>query len=63
VSALTGRCPDIGFNIDTTRVYASDLTDYSGGNCKDIKEGVSVSVTGIAQPANVIIPTSIEILK
>ena len=29
----------------------------------DIKEGGSVSVTGIAQPANVIIATSIEILK
>ena len=63
MSTLTGSCPGIGFNIDTTRVYANDSTDYSGGKCKDIEEGVSVSVTGTVQPPNVIMATSIEILK
>jgi hypothetical protein len=64
VSVLTGSCPAIGFNIDTTRVYASDSTAYLGGKCKDIEEGTSVSVIGTAPSAtNIINATSIEILK
>jgi hypothetical protein len=63
VSSVSGKCPELSFNVDTTRVTTSDATDFVGRKCKDIDDTVSVSVSGILQTANVISATLVEIQK
>lgn len=46
VLAVSGKCPDIAFNVGGTAVSADNQTTYKGGKCGDVKIGRVVTVTG-----------------
>ena len=59
---VSGGCPDISFSLEGQRVVADRSTDYRKGDCKDVTNGRSMSVTGL-QPGDSVRATRIELEK
>jgi hypothetical protein len=59
----SGKCPDIAFLILLTTIKADGGTGFSKGNCKDLRPGVGVSVTGTLQSDHTVKATRIGINK
>jgi hypothetical protein len=49
VSGLSGQCPNVGFSLAGQSVGADGNTDYKGGRCRDLSNGVRVEVRGTVQ--------------
>ena len=61
ISALSGQCPSLSFTVSATPVFAIGSTGYSGGKCKDLRNGDSVTVTGTVQADRRVLATLIEL--
>jgi hypothetical protein len=46
VSGLSGSCPSLQFNAEVYEVVTNDDTRFTGGNCRDLRNGMEVEVTG-----------------
>jgi hypothetical protein len=63
VSGLSGRCPNLAFQVDSTTVAAGHSTEYLKGRCEDVRNGRGVIVTGTVQPDGILLATRIELKK
>ena len=61
ISALSGQCPSLSFTVSATPVITIGSTGYSGGKCKDLRNGDSVVVTGTVQADRRVLATLIEV--
>jgi hypothetical protein len=62
-SFVTGRCPDIGFYVDSRLVVASAETEFRKGRCGDLSNGDNVKVSGTLRQDNGVDAKQIEIKK
>ncbi|MGE5361513.1 MAG: BACON domain-containing protein [Bacteroidales bacterium] len=49
VAALSGSCPDLRFSVTTSRIITDSSTAFRRGPCKNVEDGVVVSVQGSLQ--------------
>jgi hypothetical protein len=61
ISGLSGACPALSFTVSSTSVFAISSTGYSGGKCKDLRNGKSVTVTGTVQTDRRVLATLIDL--
>jgi len=61
ISGLSGACPALSFTVGSTSVFAISSTGYSGGKCKDLRNGKSVTVTGTVQADLRVLATFIDL--
>jgi Domain of unknown function (DUF5666)/Putative binding domain, N-terminal/Viral BACON domain len=61
LSAFSGQCPSVSFTVGTTQVLATASTVYSDGNCKDLRNGRNVTVTGVVQTDGRLLATIIDV--
>jgi Domain of unknown function (DUF5666)/Putative binding domain, N-terminal/Viral BACON domain len=60
--AVVGVCPALQFLVNGTTVYTDSTTSFKKGNCRDLKNGTSVSVDGVRE-GNVVKARTVEIDK
>jgi hypothetical protein len=60
---MSGKCPDVTFVVKFVTIKADRDTDFKKGGCKDLRLGLSVSVTGTVQPDHTVKATLVEIAK
>jgi len=46
VRSLSGGCPDLILTVNGTKVVTSKSTKFTGGNCKHLEAGASISASG-----------------
>jgi hypothetical protein len=60
VSNLSGNCPNVTFKAGSAAVVADNSTDFHKSKCSDIRNGRSVSGTGVVQTNGTVKATQIE---
>src|SRR6185436_13601096 len=60
VSALTGTCPALTFNILTTKVTTTATTVFHGLTCATLANAAVVEVQGTTQPDGSVVATRIS---
>jgi hypothetical protein len=63
MSSTFGDCPNVAFGIDDMVVVTDSSTEYSRGNCKDLRRGKELRGTGVVQPNGSVRATSIRFMK
>ena len=63
MSGVSGNCPNVGFSVDGIIVVTDRDTDYSRGNCGDLRRGQDVRGSGLRQPNGSIKATDIRFNK
>jgi 3-hydroxy-3-methylglutaryl CoA synthase len=63
VALVSGRCPGVVFVVKTTTIIVNPATDFTRGNCSDLRPGVDVSVTGTMQPDHTVVATAVQFKK
>jgi hypothetical protein len=61
ITAVSGKCPGLGFTVAGKSIVASASTVYRGGKCGDLKVGVDVDVDGTTESNGTISATAIGI--
>jgi hypothetical protein len=46
VGSLSGSCPSLSFSVGGQSVVTDGSTEFKGGNCRDLRNGVEVKVRG-----------------
>jgi hypothetical protein len=59
VSALSGTCPSLTFNVGSARV-TTDGSTFFDDNCADVQNGTTVEVKGIREGGNTIVAVKVE---
>jgi hypothetical protein len=54
VSGLGGQCPDVSFSVSGRAVTSDRDTGYRRGNCRDLSNGIRVSVRGRTTPTGAV---------
>jgi hypothetical protein len=60
---LSGHCPAVSFEVDGKKVRADQGTDYRKGECRDLRNGRHVDVSGVTQADGAVLATSIDVKK
>ena len=60
VSGVEGLCPTKRFIVRNQRVRTTLSTDYEGGRCRDVKDGVSLRVKGIVGSDGVMTASEVD---
>ena len=60
---MDGTCPSVRFVLKTYTVVTSSATDFSGGNCRDLRDDRQVTVTGVLESATTLRATKVAIKK
>ena len=60
---MSGRCPAVTFTIGAATIVTDRNTDFKKGDCKDLKSGRNVAVTGKTQPTLSVLADRIEFKK
>jgi hypothetical protein len=55
---VDGSCPTRRFTINGQRIRTTNSTEYEGGSCGDLRDGVAVRIKGIVGSDDVL--TAIE---
>ena len=63
VSARSGSCPAVTFTVNTTKVSTDTATQFKGGTCATIANGVKIEVEGARQADGSIRATHVEFDK
>jgi len=63
MSSAFGNCPNVGFSVDGMVVVTDEATDYSKGNCGDLRRGREIQGSGVMQPNGSVRATSIRFNK
>jgi hypothetical protein len=63
IVVTSGKCPAITFVVKLITIKADSNTDFKKGDCKDLRVGLGVSVTGTVQPDRTVKATLVEIDK
>jgi hypothetical protein len=63
VRSLTGACPAVVFQVQSYTVLAVATTDFGKNNCKDLRTGSDVDVTGVLLPDGTVRADKITINK
>jgi hypothetical protein len=61
VGSLSGSCPSLSFTVRGQAVVTDGSTNFKGGNCRDIRNGVEVEVKGERRGSGPIRADKIEI--
>jgi hypothetical protein len=59
VRSLDGSCPNRRFTINGQRIRTTSSTEYEGGSCGNLRNGVAVRIKGIVGSDDVL--TAIEV--
>jgi hypothetical protein len=49
VSNVSGKCPSLSFAVNGRQVVTDAATTFAAGPCKDVRDGATVTVTGVQQ--------------
>lgn len=60
---VDGTCPSVRFNLKEYVVVTSSATDFTGGNCRDLRDDRQVTVTGVLESATTLRATKVAIKK
>jgi hypothetical protein len=63
IGAMFGRCPTVVFVITPTTFVVDQSTDFKGGDCSDLRSGVSVTVRGTLQGDLSVLATNVQFKK
>ena len=61
VSNLSGACPDFRFSAGGRQVIANGETHFSGGPCRDLRNGIEVEVEGDVQGSGAVLAVRINL--
>jgi hypothetical protein len=53
----------VTFHLKTYTVRTTSATTFSGGNCKDVRDGMQVTVTGLVDAPSSLLATRVAIKK
>jgi hypothetical protein len=53
VSGLSGSCPNLSFSVGSRRVVTNDNTRFTQGNCRRMRNGLGVDITGTVSSGTV----------
>ena len=60
---MEGSCPTLRFELKGYDVRTTSSTQYMRGNCKDLRDGKDVRLTGVVESPGKVLATRIEIRK
>jgi Domain of unknown function (DUF5666)/Viral BACON domain len=60
ISGLAGQCPAVSFTVSSTKVTTNSTTSFVDGKCSDLRNGHSVSVTGLVQTDKSVLATIVD---
>lgn len=60
ITGLTGSCPNLTFNIGSTRVRTSGTTEFDRIPCSFLENGMDVEVEGFVQPNGAILAREVQ---
>ena len=60
---MRGSCPSLTFTLKGSTVRTNSATRYPRGGCRDVKDGVSVTLHGIVQDDRTVLATTMEVKK
>lgn len=63
IASVAGRCPVVTFRLQSWTVVTSDGTKYQHGDCRHLRKGASVAVTGTAGTGGTVQADSIAFEK
>lgn len=63
LSGLSGNCPSLRFTLEGITVTTDKDTDFHGGKCGDVGNGVRVKVSGMFQSNGTLLAKRVEIRK
>jgi Domain of unknown function (DUF5666)/Putative binding domain, N-terminal/Viral BACON domain len=63
VKDLSGKCPSLRFQVSDRTIVTTSSTEFSGGQCKDVRNDKNVDVFGVVQSDNTVTATTVKILK
>ena len=63
ISSPSGRCPNVTFAIGEATIAADESTNFKRSNCGDIRDGQSVSGSGVTQPDGTINATLLQVKR
>jgi hypothetical protein len=58
---VDGSCPAVRFELKGYRVRTTSSTQFSGGNCRDLREDRRITLTGELEGPRAVRATRIEI--
>jgi hypothetical protein len=61
LSGLSGNCPSLRFTLQGITVTTDKGTDFRGGKCDDVRNGVRVKVSGMFQSDGTLLAKRVEI--
>ena len=62
IHSVAGSCPDKRFIVNARRVHTTRSTDYEGGYCGDLRDGVTMRVKGIVGSDGVLTASEIAFM-
>jgi len=60
MSALSGKCPSVSFTVSSKTVTTNSVTAFTATACKDLRNGRTVSVTGVVQLNGSVLATIVD---
>ena len=60
VESLSGACPALSFVVQARLVLTTAATEFKKVQCKDVKNGMSVKVSGTLMPDNTVVASRVE---
>lgn len=61
VSSLSGACTEFRFSVEGRQVITNGQTQFSGGPCRDLQNGIEVEVEGDVQGGGVVLAVRINL--
>jgi hypothetical protein len=61
IGSVMGSCPSLSFSLSERLVVTNPQTRFSGGNCRDVRNGLDVELTGDLYSDGIVRATRIEL--